>query len=395
MDRMYAFVDESGDQTAGTAKRGSSRFFVACTLLVTERDLNSAYERAEALRQRHFQKGTIRSNRIRAKDAERRMRILAELAELPLKLYFTVVDRSRVHQDGGLRLETPFIEHINGLLYERLLRDCRNLQLIVGEHSGVQFQDSLRARIQARYDDDLFGDDHAFQVKPDQDDVLIQVANFFAGSVAQVYEEKAGEPVRRLYESILRDQTLGLLEWPPRYKSLLPPPLDEAGYADYQVHQEALRQADRFIERVGKHPDEDERLQLCILDYLRFQSEFVTQDYIATGEITSHLAARGFGELNEQKIRSNGIAKLRDADVIITSAAKGYKIPQTRADINDFLGLASGVIVPLLDRIRKARDVYRQSSGGGYDIVKAANLPALEKLLASLEAFADDGSSRH
>ena len=89
-------------------------------------------------------------------------------------------------------------------------------------------------------------------------------------------------------------------------------------------------------------------------------------------------------------LRNPGRFKLRDADVIITSAAKGYKIPQTRADINDFLERASGIVVPLLERVKKARDVYRLSSRGEYDIVTAANLTELAKLLATLEVFADE-----
>jgi len=176
---------------------------------------------------------------------------------------------------------------------------------------------------------------------------------FFAGSVAQIYEEKASEKAVLAYKKILRGLTLGMLEWPSKYQPLLPPPTDETGYADYQVHQEALRQADLFSERVGEHPDEDERLQLSILRFLRFQSEFVTKDYVPTAEIVAHLKDSGFGDVNDQRIRSSGIAKLRDSDVIITSAAKGYKIPQTRADMNEFLEKASGIVVPLLERVKK------------------------------------------
>lgn len=147
--------------------------------------------------------------------------------------------------------------------------------------------------------------------------------------------------------------------------------------------------AEKDLEAAYAHPDEDERLQLSILRFLRFQSEFVTKDYVLTTEIMAHLKDSGLGEVNGQRIRSSGIAKLRDADVIITSAAKGYKIPQTRADINDFLERASGIVVPLLERVKKARDVYRLSSRGEYDIV-TANLAELAKLLAALDAFADD-----
>ena len=389
LERTYAFVDESGNHDLETSKQGSSGFFVVCSVLVSETGLERAYELAEALRVRHFQTGEIKSSKVKVKDTERRVRILSDLAELPLKLYFTVVDKSRVYRDGGLQFKKSFIKHVNGMLYERLFIDRPNLQMTVDEHGGAEFQESLKAYVQARYVDDLFGDDQSFLTKSSKDDVLIQVADFFAGSVAQIYEGKAGEEVVKAYKRILRDLTLGLVEWPPKYQSLLAAPADDSQYADYRVHQEALKQADQFIAKVGKHPDEDERLQRCILDYLRFQSEFVSRDYVTMGDIKSHLADRGFGDLSDQKIKSSGIAKLRDSDVIITSASKGYKIPQTRADINDFLGMTSGQIVPQLERIKKARDVYMLSSRGEYDILKAANLPDLEKLLASLEVLGD------
>lgn len=390
MDRTYAFVDESGNSDLDTSKGGSSDFFIVCSILVAEKDLEAAYAQAEELRKRHFQIGEIKSSNLKPKDSDRRARILNELAELPFKLYFTVVDKSRIHKDGGLRIKTSFIKYVNGLLYERLFRAYPDLQMIVDEHGGQEFQQSLKSYVAERFVDDLFGDKDAFQTMASKDNVLVQVADFFAGSVAQIYEEKASEEAVLAYKKILRSLTLGMLEWPSKYQSLLPPPTNESGYADYQVHQEALRQADRFSERVGEHPDEDERLQLSILRFLRFQSEFVTKDYVLTTEIMAHLKDSGLGEVNGQRIRSSGIAKLRDADVIITSAAKGYKIPQTRADINEFLERASGIVVPLLERVKKAREVYRLSSRGEYDIVTAANLAELAKLLAALEAFADD-----
>ena len=43
-----------------------------------------------------------------------------------------------------------------------------------------EFQESLKSYVQDRYVDDLFGGDHAFQTKSSKDDVLIQVADFFA-----------------------------------------------------------------------------------------------------------------------------------------------------------------------------------------------------------------------
>lgn len=85
------------------------------------------------------------------------------------------------------------------------------------------------------------------------------------------------------------------------------------------------------------------------------------------------------GEIKSSKVRA------KDAD---RRVRKGYKIPQTRADINDFLEMASGVVVPLLERVKKAREVYKLSSRGEYDIIKASRLMDLERLLSSLDTLA-------
>lgn len=387
MGRTFAFVDESGNHDLDTTKSGSSGFFVVCSVIVAEENLLQAYELAEAAKIRHFQSGEIKSSKLKAKDADRRKRILMDLAELPLKLYFTVVDKRRVRQDGGLQFKKSFIKYVNNILYSRLFDHCQDLHLTVDEHGGLEFQAGLRNYVAERYSDDLFRESE-FTIKSSKDDVLIQVADFFAGTVAHIYEGKASSDVDEVYKSILRNHTIGLLEWPPQYQPLIPPPMDDSAAADHLVHQQALKQANKFREKAGKHPDEERRLQICILDYLQFRSEFVGDEYVSTEDIASHLANRGFLGLSDQKIRSSGIAKLRDADVIIASAPKGYKIPRSRADINDFLELASSQILPLLDRIKKARDVYRLSSVGDYDILESDQFSDIRKLLLSLEALA-------
>lgn len=386
MGRTFAFVDESGNHDLDTSKSGSSSFFVICSIIITEKDLPRAYELAEALRAQHFQTGEIKSSKLKAKGSDRRRKILVDLAGLPLKLYFTVVDKRRIYKDGGNQFKQSFIKSVNNLLYERLFNHCQDLHMTVDEHGGPEFQESLRDYVAARYANDLFGDS-AFQTKSSKSDVLIQVADFFAGTVAHIYEGKTSNDVVEVYKNILRNCTLGLLEWPPKFQPFLPPPMSESAYADYRVHQQALKQADLFLAKIGEHPSEEERLPLCILDYLRFRSEFVSDEYVSTEDIAKHLADRGFPGLGDQKIRSSGIAKLRDCDVIIASATRGYKIPRTRADINDFLELASSQILPLLDRVKKARDVYRLSSVGEYDILAEDQFAEIRKLLLSLEGL--------
>ena len=47
---------------------------------ITEKDLPGAYERAEALRLQHFQTGEIKSSKLKAKDSDRRRKILIDLS---------------------------------------------------------------------------------------------------------------------------------------------------------------------------------------------------------------------------------------------------------------------------------------------------------------------------
>lgn len=86
-----------------------------CSSIITEKNLSGAYERAEALRLHHFQTGEINSSKLKAKDSDRRRKVLLNLSELPLKFYFTVVDKSRVHKDGGLQFKQSF-RHNKALL---------------------------------------------------------------------------------------------------------------------------------------------------------------------------------------------------------------------------------------------------------------------------------------
>lgn len=385
MEQIFAFVDESGNHNLDTSKGGSSNYFIVCSVIISEPNLSACYEQAEAIRLHNFQKGEIKSSGIKAKDFDRRLRILDQLCQLPLKLYMVVVDKNRLVQDGGLQYKKSFIKYLNGLLYKRLFQNYENLKVLADEHGTPEFQDSLKEYITSRYADDLFKD-ALFETKSSQEDVLIQVADFFAGTIAQIYEEKTSIEVAIKYKAAVKGLLLGILEWPPKLQSLIPPPMSESDYADYKVYQQALKQADNFTQKVGDTSDEDERLQLCILNFLRFKSEFAgSREYISTEELKDHLYSIGFRDHSDQKIRSSGIAKLRDRDVIIASGPKGYKIPQTRADLTSFLLLASSQIIPFLDRIKKARDVYMLASQGEYDILKSVDLPDLVRLIETLD----------
>src|SRR5690606_34895699 len=147
---------------------------------------------------------------------------------------------------------------------------------------------------------------------------------------------------------------------------------------DSQIYQHSLAQADIFITEHDSAFDIETKLQTAVLRHLVFISRFdQDRSYIATYEILDHLRSLGFMDVNEQAIRSTIIAKLRDKGVLISSCNRGYKIPKTYADLIDFVNRVNGLVLPLVDRLRKARNSYLQASLGETDLLTGTNYPDL------------------
>ena len=86
-----------------------------------------------------------------------------------------------------------------------------------------------------------------------------------------------------------------------------------------------------------------------------------------------------------QSFRMNVIAKLRNHGVIIASSNRGYKIPNTTADLSDFVTLVNGQALPYLSRLAQARRHLLLASQGKYDIVNQNQYAKLHNCLIALE----------
>ena len=86
-------------------------------------------------------------------------------------------------------------------------------------------------------------------------------------------------------------------------------------------------------------------------------------------------------EIGERIFRTKIIAKLRDANVLIASSRKGYKIPIRVADLLDFVEQTHLVIGPMVSRLKRARDKVLLSSKGDLDLLTKPEYDYLRKLI--------------
>lgn len=74
--------------------------------------------------------------------------------------------------------------------------------------------------------------------------------------------------------------------------------------------------------------------------------------------------------ISNSTFRLKIICKLRDAGVIISSSPKGYKIPSNESEIYDFINHGNQVVLPMLWRLKKCRDLVKLATNGKVDLLE-------------------------
>ncbi len=384
MGRVYAFIDESGNHDLHTEKGGASDYFIVLAIIVKEKNLLAVEKGVEAIRTKHFQKGEMKSNSIKDKDGHsRRIRILNDINNIGFRFFAIAVNKSAVDRDSGLQYKKSFIKFVNGLLYRQLFGNFQDIVCYGDAHGSAEFIESFNSYVDKNHKPDLFWKSH-IEVVDSKSNVLVQLADFIVGTIAKVYEGKKNPALNEAYISLLKSKAIRVDEWPTKYQTYYPQD-EPSNEFDSFIYKHSLGCAEQFLDRTRDAHDEESRLQVALLSHLIFVSRFdPSRSYISTAELLHHLNEVGFGKVTEQAIRSSIIAKLRDNAVIISSCNKGYKIPKSYEDLVDFVERVNGLVIPLLDRLNKARNSFNLASGGEVDLLKGPNFPHLVSFLDAL-----------
>ena len=103
--------------------------------------------------------------------------------------------------------------------------------------------------------------------------------------------------------------------------------------------------------------------------------------YISTRELKNQLAGTKYKDISTQTFRTKIIGKLRDQGVIISgsSAKKGYKIPAKEEELFDFINHGTTIIMPMLDRLKKCRDLVKLGTANEVDLFDKTEYSSLKK----------------
>lgn len=367
--RVHVFVDEFGNKGLHVDKSGTSSFFIVTAAFVFS-GLGKIEDEAKQLRQKHFQAGEMKSSSIGDND-EKRVRLLESFRSLRIKSFSIVVDKSELNPNSGLRFGKSFFKYISSLLYRRIFDAYPEADVIADRHGTEAFMLSFEAYLKAQRAEraDLF-----FQPKFKFADSaltpLLQVADVISGSWARCYEPNLLSDRVKEISSRLLELSMGVEIWPPQ-RSLLVHGRSASSDFDSLVREQSLRRAALFVATSEPRADQDEaiRAQVEVLKLLIFTAQFGDDEaYISTFRIIKYLRDVGI-RLHTQQLRSSVVARLRDADVLIASSKKGYKLPMRLADVQEFVRHSATIIPPMLSRLNRARSFLLLASGGRLDIL--------------------------
>jgi hypothetical protein len=384
---MTAYVDESGNHDLDVNKPGVSALFVCAAVVVADSDLGQASAAAVELQKKHFSGAEIKSSGIGGNHA-RRLKVLEDVAAMPIGYYATITDKCRIPKDSGLRFKPSFYKRMSRMLYERLLRGISSLHIVADEHGSPKFMASFTGYLQKKAMPSLYTTwTHEFQnsaVAP-----LIQVADMIAGTLAWCFDpaKNCGE-FRERFLAVLQAKELGVERWPHQFEPVpttVPSTQSEWDIRIRTICQNAIVQ---FIDRHSGDTNENRQMQVAVLRHMLFLDEQAGEDgrAIQSGALIRHLAWLGFNEINQRKLRQAVIGPLRDEGVIIAGDSNGYRLAMSVSDVGRYIQHDRRILEPMLARLVKARRLLSTGTANQYDMLAPEDFTVLREVAQTFSA---------
>lgn len=378
MERVYAYTDEAGNSSFEFDKPDNSTHFIVTSILVKESKIDEVVSKVEAVRKQYFQTGEIKSSSI-GKNHRRRASILNALKDIDFKIFAVVVDKRELDKDSGLQYKKSFYKFMNNLVHKELRAAFPILTICADEIGSNEYMQSFSRYVKEREEyPDLFHQ-RDFLFMDSKRSILVQLADLICGTLLYTYDAKKKQDSLN-FVKILDSKIIRIENYPKIIKDYIFNGGALATDYDERIANISLKRAQMFLTKHENTDDYDIKLQLLTLKYLCFR--FINNDtrsYIPTRELINYLQRSTGENIKTQYFRTRIIAKLRDQNVIIASSPKGLKLPSKQEEVYDFINHGTTIIMPMLARLKKCRDIINIETMGDLDLFDNTEYRALQK----------------
>ncbi|HTL74117.1 MAG TPA: DUF3800 domain-containing protein [bacterium] len=374
-----AYVDETGTNDLDSSKPGVSHLFI-CVAVIVEDDAKAiAASGVQQTSKDLCGSAEISSKRVGG-DHERRIRFLERLCALPFGYFALVINKDKIPKDSGLQYKRSFYKFINRMLYERLLKNGRNLHVIADEIGGKDFMDSFVPYFQQKGMPGLFEQfDHKFAGSAETP--LIQLADFIAGTLSYCFDAEKKCAESNKFRELLRNKETAIQCWPWEITPVSPT-AELPWSIDKVIRERMIQRVSGFLHEHENSVDGERRMQSFVLSNLFFARQFENRERqaLVSDELMRRLAQEGFIDLSKQFFQARVIGKIRDEGIILAGSNDGYRLALSVEDIEEYLSHDKNIIEPMLARMLKARGSVLFDTGQKYDVLSKPEYHSLKML---------------
>lgn len=379
MKKVIAFADEFGNNSFDFKTQGSH--FIIASVIMNEDELEEIQIQLEKVRKRFFQKGEIKSSKVKH-NHNRRILILKELNKINYSIYAVVIDKRKLYGEG-FKYKQSFYKYLNGILYKELYRTFPQLELKVDEHGGNDFMLSFKKYVEKNHIRNLFaGSD--FHIQKSHNDLGVQLADMMAGTLGYIYDELKKSERSVEFAELIQDKLISLNLFPKEYKS--EEFSDKRTFSEYDdtIATLGLNRAFDFIDKTtGNTIDNRDRINFLKLLLLYHQSNH-PRKFTTSAEFIRHLSVNRDKPLSKEQFSSKIIGHLRDKGILIASSRDGYKIPTSAGDMKKYINHGKSIVFPVLRRIDECRNAILLATTNNYDILDEPEFQELKELIEKM-----------
>ena len=378
MERVFAFTDEYGAFGWDLTNPSVATHFIISAIIIKESEIEMVRNGAEEIRLKYFQTGEMKSSKI-GSNHKRRKRILADLIKLPFSVFSVVVDKRKLTNMKGLQYKPSFYKFLNNIVHSELRRAFDKLTVVADEIGGSEYMKSFSKYVDGKSDLPTLFEKPKFYFQNSTNDVLLQIADLLSGTLAYEFDIHKKDTTLQ-YKKILDKKLIRIELYPKTYENYTVDNSAQAEDYNKDIAEICFKQAVLFLEKSKDNEDQDVKAQVITLQYLLFRFMNNNQrKYIPTKELKNQLNYAGIGDISTQSFRTRIIAKMRDKGVIIASSSKGYKIPTKETELYDFINHGTSIIIPMLERLKKCRDLIKLGTANELDLFDNTEYSSLKK----------------
>ena len=373
----HVFIDETGTPSLDVEKGGVSPYLVYAAVIIESDEIEAARIVLSNIHDKCFKQNRyLKSSHIPNDDSgfARTINIFTELKGLKHYVYAVVIDKSKINPNFGLSFKTVFIKYFNRLIAQHLQSSESDIHIIFDKTGYEEFRLELNNYMEKNGWGPTLFSNNTFTLAEDQnEEPLLQIADFYAGTIGKYYcgkfDEKKSDVI---HNGFIKKNTS--IDWFPR--QIIPMfavTTEFNNQFNATITRIAVESAENYL---SNHSSDTVGCELIL--YILQETKRNPFRYISSKEIKTNLKARNI-EVGDPIVK---ISELRDNGVLIISpiGKKGYKIPNNEQEIAEFYNRLNGNVQPQLRRCYTLNKVLFEQSNGEYNILSSSEFETLYRL---------------